>query len=142
MKKISIIKEDIPRQLNFDSWATAYKKAKGLIIDQIAERGLISDEKPDTIILRQARSIMIRDNEFSWTTLRDRVWKRDKEICQVCLRKIPYSNYQCGHIIDRVCGGSDRLSNLVVMCCACNQGKPMTQTRSEYLDWVKWVRHA
>jgi len=64
------------------------------------------------------------------------VWRRDQGRCHVCGRVISMDRYECGHIIDRYHGGIDHPSNLVVMCCSCNQHKPLHTTRQEYLDWL------
>lgn len=72
----------------------------------------------------------------SWPTLCKQVYDRDSAQCHVCGVTVPWSVYECGHIIDRVCGGSDRLSNLVTMCKACNRMKPCHSNRAEYIDWL------
>jgi hypothetical protein len=78
-----------------------------------------------------------RATEQGWGALRGRVWKRDGGQCHVCGRHISHDRYECGHIVDRVAGGCDRLSNLVVMCTFCNQVKPVHDTRAEYVAWVE-----
>lgn len=72
----------------------------------------------------------------NWKAIRREVWLRDGPVCQVCDRKITENDYQCGHIVDRCVGGSDDLSNLVVMCTACNQLKPIHKTPEDYRAWV------
>ncbi len=72
----------------------------------------------------------------SWPALRLRVWIRDEGICQVCGDAIPWKHYQCGHIVDRMCGGPDTDENLVVMCVTCNQTKPPHDTREQYEAWL------
>lgn len=72
-----------------------------------------------------------------WEALRTLVWERDNGICQVCLEKILWEDYECGHIIDRCVGGPDHLSNLVVMCVLCNRMKPVHETREDYATWVR-----
>lgn len=79
---------------------------------------------------------MIPADSRSWPTLRKVVFDRDQAQCHVCGRIIDWSNYECGHIIDRVCGGADCLSNLVTMCSGCNRMKPCHETRSEYIAWL------
>lgn len=71
-----------------------------------------------------------------WHKARRLVWERDGAKCRVCGRYLTQEQYECGHIIDRVCGGSDQLHNLVVMCRICNQLKPLTPTREEYTAWA------
>jgi hypothetical protein len=72
----------------------------------------------------------------TWATIAARIWRRDNHVCQVCGQGIPSCYYHCGHIVDRMCGGSDEDDNLVVMCNACNMGKPPHETREEYAAWV------
>lgn len=75
-----------------------------------------------------------RDAAFRKTRLL--VWERDGPICQVCREEIDMDYYECGHKIDRVCGGSDDPENLVVMCNLCNRLKPLTDTLEEYEAWA------
>ena len=42
-----------------------------------------------------------------WETIRANVYKRDGGICQVCFKKTSWDVYECGHIVDRVVGGSE-----------------------------------
>lgn len=72
----------------------------------------------------------------SWPTLRQTVYDRDRAQCHVCGAFVFWRNYECGHIVDRMCGGHDRLSNLVTMCRTCNRLKPVHETRDEYATWI------
>ncbi len=73
---------------------------------------------------------------MSWEKKRAMVWKRDGGICQVCQRKLEPAEYECGHIVDRVCGGLDEIENLVVMCWRCNHLKDPHETREQYNAWI------
>ncbi|MFN8468246.1 MAG: HNH endonuclease [Caldilineaceae bacterium] len=84
-----------------------------------------------------AKKAAMRGTRLSWHKIRELVWQRDQGICQVCGVRLHKDLYDCGHIIDRIVGGSDRPANLVAMCVLCNQGKPITKTRGEYLEWAK-----
>lgn len=77
-----------------------------------------------------------RPTPKSWHAIRNRVFKRDRAQCHVCGSTVPRSFYECGHIVDRMCGGEDRLSNLVTMCRTCNRLKPVHETRDEYITWI------
>ena len=77
-----------------------------------------------------------RKTDESWGRIRLRIWDRDNGVCQVCGERIRFEHYECGHIVDRVCGGSDLDDNLVVMCSSCNRWKPCHETRQEYDAWV------
>ena len=76
-------------------------------------------------------------NPDHWGKIRANVYKRDDGICQVCFEKISWERYECGHIVDRVVGGSDAYTNVVVMCVLCNRLKPLHETKLACLDWVK-----
>lgn len=78
----------------------------------------------------------MRGTKLSWEKVRRLVWERDNGTCQVCHLKITLDEYDCGHVIDRMLGGSDRPDNLVCMCRVCNQLKPPTKTRQEYIEWA------
>lgn len=76
------------------------------------------------------------NSTWSWTRTREYVFDRDWGICHACGNEIDRAEYECGHIIDRVCGGSDALANVVVMCRTCNQLKPCHETVEQYVAWV------
>lgn len=71
-----------------------------------------------------------------WKKTAQLVYERDGGLCHVCMRTVERVDYECGHIIDRMVGGTDRLSNLVTMCIVCNRMKPPHETRAEYLAWL------
>ena len=84
----------------------------------------------------QAAKAALRGTTLPWSHLRAIVYERDRGTCQVCGDAVDLNSYECGHIIDRIVGGSDRLSNLVCMCISCNRLKPLTETREEYIAWA------
>lgn len=71
-----------------------------------------------------------------WRATRANVYERDGARCHVCGTDVVWDNYECGHIVDRVAGGTDRPSNLVCMCIRCNRLKPVHDTRDAYIAWV------
>lgn len=73
----------------------------------------------------------------AWPEIRSRIFDRDCGVCHVCGQEIDREYYECGHIVDRAAGGSDRDHNLVAMCNVCNRAKPIHETREEYLAWVR-----
>lgn len=91
-------------------------------------------------VINNTDEVVRKGTTLSWEKTREFIWNRDKGVCQVCLDCIDKKYYECGHIVDRVCGGSDRVSNLVVMCVTCNRLKSLTNTREEYIEWVKDFR--
>jgi 5-methylcytosine-specific restriction endonuclease McrA len=87
----------------------------------------------------KAEAAAIRGTLMSWNRIRKIVWERDGGTCQVCgeILEWDYWGWECGHIVDRCMGGSDRPSNLEVMCYWCNHRKPPHKTKAEYYEWVK-----
>jgi len=74
---------------------------------------------------------------MTWNELRNAVWKRDKGICSICKFRIEWNDYECGHIVDRCCGGTDELVNLTVMCTFCNRIiKELHETKEDYEQWL------
>ena len=136
------------RQYSLDVWAEAYGKQldyRDLSIRQILRGD--SDNPSEQIrrlpmtMIERAATYVHKGTCVSWGTIREQVWDRDKGICQICMSAIDPEDYHCGHIIDRVCGGSDRPENLVVMCAVANtRDKPLTDTLDEYKAWVKEYR--
>lgn len=76
-----------------------------------------------------------RATSEDWSSIRRRIWIRDGGVCHVCTFGVVWE-YDCGHIIDRAVGGTDRDSNLVVMHGGCNQLKPPHRTREQYEAWL------
>lgn len=83
-----------------------------------------------------AQGLMKRRTAESWTAIRRRIYERDEAICQVCGRWVPFDGeYECGHRVDRMVGGSDLDDNLHVMCYLCNRCKPVHSSLDEYEAW-------
>ena len=154
------------RQLNLLIWGKAWAKARRQALDQWWEmhvRGEIKEpdvldydldnmddyirakrayEYKAKLILEdipryKAEQAAIRGTELLWEKLRRIVWERDKGRCIVCGRQCKPGEWECGHIIDRVVGGSDEPENLGVMCIVCNRLKPLHITREEFDEWVQ-----
>lgn len=81
-----------------------------------------------------------RGTSESWGSIRRRIYHRDSGKCHVCGFGIVEDDYECGHIIDRDRGGTDRDANLTAMHAVCNRRKPPHETREEYLYWVHELR--
>jgi 5-methylcytosine-specific restriction protein A len=59
-----------------------------------------------------------------WNKLRQQVLKRDKHLCQPCLRASALSPAtQVDHIIPKAKGGTDDLENLEGICSPCHKRK-------------------
>lgn len=80
--------------------------------------------------------ILRRATTYSWDKIRTLIYERDAARCHPCGRLVKPRDYECGHIIDRCAGGTDRLSNLVAMCGLCNRRKPVHEMRAEYIAWA------
>ena len=139
------LEDENPRQLSLDLWWKIYLqhtvKTEEEWVDYILEYDVsLTMEVIDLNAQFEAGCVARRGTELSLPTLRKLVWERDEGVCQVCLKEIPYSDYQCGHMVDWALGGSNRLTNLVAMCGVCNQTKPMTSTKEAYWRWVQMRR--
>ena len=78
-----------------------------------------------------------RGTNEQWAKIRWRIFHRDNGICAVCKNEVDFSKeYECGHIIARMYGGTDLDYNLVVMCVMCNRMNPEHQTREAFEAWV------
>lgn len=51
------------------------------------------------------------------------VWRRCKRRCHYCRRPLTLGEMTIDHVVPRSRGGTDRYSNLVAACHACNQRK-------------------
>jgi hypothetical protein len=99
---------------------------------QAKKKWLLEDEP-----YHLAAEATLRGTNLSWDHTRQLIWDRDGGVCQVCGDALEWQEYECGHIIDRCVGGSDRPLNLVCMCIVCNRLKPLTETRAEYMAWAR-----
>lgn len=108
---------------------------------------MVTREELEKLSKEELIERLLKQSRIGWNRLRDLVWKRDHGICQVCgldISKIK-AWYDCGHIVDRFCGGEDEADNVVVMCCYCNQMKPFHSTPQEYHEWLQagyWVQES
>lgn len=76
-----------------------------------------------------------------WRTLRWLVYERDRGVCFVCDRPVPFEAFELGHLQDRMMGGSDRPDNVVVMCYGSNHArKPLHETADAARQWAAVCR--
>jgi len=101
--------------------------------DEFAACGPESDAECDAAHAERAH--WIEFNYWGWEVKRQGVYERDKGLCDVCGLRVDPSDYECGHIIDRACGGSNNMDNLVVQHWDCNKFKPRHHTFREYKRW-------
>jgi predicted DNA-binding ribbon-helix-helix protein len=60
--------------------------------------------------------------------------------CWACGSLVGIEYLECGHLIDKLCGGSDDITNLRPMCLSCNRlEKPFHNTIDEVLEWRKEI---
>ncbi|QBH98422.1 HNH endonuclease [Limnobaculum zhutongyuii] len=73
---------------------------------------------------QQGKSRHERGYGSSWDRLKPIVMKRDRYLCQNCLRNdIVISGTTVDHIIPKARGGSDELCNLELLCVPCHRRK-------------------
>ncbi len=139
--------EQLKASLYAETYTNYAEKALNKLADDYLRSRLSDDEALHQYEQGQARVPRMADEtakqaaqratRMSWAKTRKQIWERDRAVCQVCGVNLHQSIYECGHIIDRTVGGSDRLANLVAMCVVCNQLKPFTETIDLYLEWAR-----
>jgi len=61
---------------------------------------------------------------WAWRKIRNKVMKRDKYLCQLCLKEDRVAEaYAVDHIIARAYGGTDDMENLQALCKWCHAVK-------------------
>lgn len=66
----------------------------------------------------------------SWDKLREQILKRDRYLCQECLRNDRYvPANQVDHILPKAQGGTDAPSNLQTLCGACHRQKTARESK-------------
>jgi len=88
----------------------------------------------DAYIARRVRGL-VQGRRWAW--LREQIWRRDKGTCQCCGANDDktMASWELGHIIDRLNGGKDEATNLLVMCLVCNRNKPFHNSVEEFEAW-------
>lgn len=79
-----------------------------------------------------------RGSTRKWRRDREKVFKRDKYLCQICLANGIFTRVEldwdeklkpvCDHIVPLSEGGSDQLSNLQTICRACDKVKTAAES--------------
>lgn len=78
-------------------------------------------------------------------TIKLRVWRRDKFICQLrtsddCIKKLDLGNATVDHILATANGGTDDLDNLTTACRPCNlQKAKKDQATREYTKAIRRI---
>ena len=76
---------------------------------------------------RQGRgSAAQRGYGAAWRTIRARILRRDKHLCQSCQRR---AANEVDHIIGKAEGGTDEASNLQAICTRCHRAKTAQESR-------------
>lgn len=129
----------LPRQLRLDVWLDAFHRARERLIREwisdVATGRAGNPEVIDHKAREMANRAALYDGLPSWDKMRQLIYERDNGVCWACGDHVPWELYDLGHIVDRVCGGLDVPENLAVMCRACNQFKPLHETREEAERW-------
>jgi 5-methylcytosine-specific restriction endonuclease McrA len=68
---------------------------------------------------------------------RRNIYARDKNICQYCGKKYPYSELSLDHIIPRSMGGKSTWDNIVCACTRCNVKKGGRTPKQAHLTLIK-----
>ncbi|OPJ96328.1 HNH endonuclease [Serratia marcescens] len=66
-----------------------------------------------------------------WDVIKPRILKRDKGLCQECLRRGAITEADCvDHIVPLAHGGDDGEANLQSLCTPCHRAKTARERRS------------
>ncbi|MGF2654853.1 HNH endonuclease [Serratia marcescens] len=66
-----------------------------------------------------------------WDVIKPRILKRDKGLCQECLRRGAITEADCvDHIVPLAHGGDDSEANLQSLCTPCHRAKTARERRS------------
>ena len=75
------------------------------------------------------RSRHERGYGWQWEKARERVMKRDKWLCQICMRKnLVTIATECDHILPKSKGGTDDDTNLQALCAECHTEKTLLES--------------
>lgn len=67
---------------------------------------------------------------YQWRKLREKIFKRDQHLCQICLKEGIYTiASECDHITPLAFGGTNAESNLQSVCSACHAKKTIAERR-------------
>lgn len=96
-------------------------------------RGRLTMVKPRVDILKPPSAAPAgtkRTRGSAWMATRDKVFRRDRGLCQPCERagRVTLAE-QVDHILPLCLGGTDDLSNLEAICPACHQAKTAAEGR-------------
>lgn len=97
-----------------------------------SESNISQTKEPSNIEEKRQQDTLVKAN---WEWLRSEIYIRDKGICWVCNDFVTLRDYDLGHLVDRVNGGNDELSNCAVMHKQCNISKPRHKTLDEAMKW-------
>ncbi|EKH62617.1 HNH endonuclease, partial [Escherichia coli] len=77
-----------------------------------------------SLVSRISGAVHQRGYGSKWDVIRGRVLKRDKGLCQLCLRAgVVREAKTVDHIIPKAHGGTDADSNLQSLCWPCHKAK-------------------
>ena len=138
--KVDIDGEDKSSVVNKFLECFTYQKSqllslKNIVIDEISER-LSSLNQLEESLVQNIYDYLLKNPTVSNTKSRSitvqkrkAVKKRDNYTCQICEEKFPEGELEIDHIFPHSLGGSNRTTNLMVLCRSCNENK---NNRLEY----------
>lgn len=107
------------------------KPCNGPRCKAMATKGGYCDEHQPIVIPWKSsvgKSAKERGYGSAWTKIRNTVRKRDKWLCQECLRKgIVTKGSDVDHILNKARGGTDAMNNLELLCKPCHKAKTIRE---------------
>lgn len=94
--------------------------------------GYCDDHQPVVIPWKSSLGKTAKERGYgtAWRKVRKVALKRDKHLCQECLRQgIVTSGTDVDHIVNKARGGTDELSNLQTLCKPCHKAKTIAERR-------------
>ncbi len=91
------------------------------VLDALLAAGATAQELADVCKADYAEQQERNARKVPWQKLRQLAFERDGECCQYCGCAEP--PFEIDHVIPRVRGGENILSNVVVACRRCNRSK-------------------
>lgn len=75
----------------------------------------------------------------AWTKVRTKVITRDGHTCQSCRKQFKSTSLNVHHIISRVNGGNNELTNLITVCYGCHDIiEPLNLTKSQIFGFMRY----
>lgn len=99
--------------------------------NMVVKRGKCAEHQPRdgwTSWAKRQGTTKQRGYGKAWEKLRAAVLRRDKHLCQECLKAGIYkAGNQCDHIVPKADGGTDDMENLQILCKDCHKSKTLSE---------------